>query len=95
MSGCRDWLERVLCTRRKTGCRSKSCALSRDRMLKNQKEKELKKHQLNKENPDWGAWDVKEQIQITMLEIEMKKSATICSFSSPAPKSGFSSFSWD
>ena len=45
-------------------------------MLKNQKEKELKQ-QLKEENPDWGAWDEKEQIQITMLEIEMKKSSTI------------------
>ena len=43
-------------------------------MLKNKKEKELKQ-QLKEENPDWEAWYEKEQIQITMLEIEMKKSA--------------------
>ena len=45
-------------------------------MVKNQKEKELQ-HQLKEENPDWGAYNEKEQIRITMLEIEMKKSATI------------------
>ena len=45
-------------------------------MLKNQKEKDLQ-HQLQEENPDWGAWDEKEQIRITTLEIKMKKSATI------------------